>query len=549
MNIIHLLYMNKPNGLENLQKTYEKQNYFDQYGGSVIILIIITCFLIGVVLYCYAMINAQPIIDDWANQKCKPQYMPIAGFITHPEGVTATEYTAQNFTYCIQNILTDVTGVAVEPLTFIIKALQNAANIVIESLNSIRAMFSKIRSSAQSVAQEILGRIMNIMIPLQQIIISFKDLIGKIQGTMTAGLFTFLGSYYTLKSMMGAIAQFIVSILVAMAVSIAVLWAIPVTWGVAAVQTSIFILISIPMIIILSFMSDKMHIKGYKIPKVKCFDKNTIILMNDGTTKRIQDIIVGDNLANNNIVTGKIVVETKGSTMYILDNIIVSNSHMVKYLDDWIPVSSHPRAIKHINYEEPYLYCLNTSSKTIVIHNNVFSDWDEIFEEDILNIQKNSLFIFSERNDIHKYIDGGFSKTTHIPLANGNVKCIQDICVGDILKNNTYVYGIVEINGSDLSEQYIYKWHNTIIEGSPNLTLCDKKVGFWSTFYLDENNDCLDKKQWTKQIKTKKEDKLYHLLTDKQTFYVNNICFYDYNASIDLFLDKSRGKLLSMKYV
>ena len=56
---------------------------------------------------------------------------------------------------------------------------------------------------------------MNVMVTLMQIIINFKDFVSKTQGTMTAGLFTFLGSYYTLKSLMGAIAQFIVTILIA----------------------------------------------------------------------------------------------------------------------------------------------------------------------------------------------------------------------------------------------------------------------------------------------------------------------------------------------
>jgi hypothetical protein len=542
--------MDKPNGLENLKKTYEKLNYFDQYGGSLIMIIIITSILIVIISYCYAMINSQPIKDDWPNQRCKPQYLPIAGFITHPEGVTATEYTAENFTYCVQNILTDVTGVAVQPLTFIVNSIQNLANIVIESINSIRAMFDKIRTAAQSVAQEILGRIMNVMIPLQQIIISFKDLVGKIQGTMTAGLFTFLGSYYALKSMMGAIAQFIVTILVALAVTIAVLWAIPFTWGAAAVQTGIFLAISIPMIVILAFMSDKLNIKGYKIPKVKCFDKNTSILMNDGNTKIIKDIVVGDVLCNNNIVTSKIIVETEGSTMYNLYNIIVSDSHIVNYLDNWIPVSQHPHAKIYSNYLEPYLYCLNTSSKTIQINEHVFSDWDEIFDNDIKNIQNNSNFIFYERNDIHKYMDSGFIGNTEIKLNNGNTKCIKNICVGDVLENNESVYGIVEIDGTTLSAQYKHHFDNKTFEGGPNLTLCGKNINFWSTIHLAEKyNGCLDNKLNFKQKKDKKEDKLYHLLTDKKTFYVNNVKFYDYNASIDLFLDKNRGKLLSMKYV
>ena len=42
---------------------------------------------------------------------------------------------------------------------------------------------------------------------------------------------------------------------------------------------------------------------------------------------------------------------------------------------------------------------------------------------------------------------------------------------------------------------------------------------------------------------------LYHLLTNTKTFNIDKIRFYDYNASIDLFLDKNREKLLSIKYV
>ena len=118
------------------------------------------------------------------------------------------------------------------------------------------------------------------------------------------------------------------------------------------------------------------------------------------------------------------------------------------------------------------------------------------------------------------------------------------------MKNNESVYGIVEIDGTTLSAQYTHYFDNKIFEGGPNLTLCDKNIDFWSTIHLAEKYDgCLDKKINFKRQKDKKEDKLYHLLTDKKTFSVNNTKFYDYNASIDLFLDKNRGKLLSMKYV
>jgi hypothetical protein len=540
--------MNKNGGLEKLKSVYDNQTYFDQYGSSLIMLIILIFVLFCVISYCLIMVNVQPIIDDWPNQRCKPQIIPIAGLITHPEGVTSSEYTAQNFTYCTQNILTSITGEALQPLTYVTSTFTNIANDISNALNSIRGMFDKIRGFFESTSKEIMGRIMNIMAPLQQIIISFRDLIGKIQGTMTAGLFTALGSYYTLQSMLGAIAQFIIIILIAMAIIIVILWILPFTWGAAAAGTAVFLGIAIPMAIILKFFNDKLHITGLKsIPHLKCFDKNTYIAMNDGNSRKISDLQVGDILANNNIVTGKIMVETKGSIMYELDDIFVSDSHIVKYGDNWIPVSKHPNAKKCTFYQEPYLYCLNTTNKTIVINGYIFSDWDEINDEDIINIQKNTNHIFNEKNDIHKCLDGGFVGHTEIKLNDGIIKEIKDIRVGDILENNTIVYGIVEIDGRSLNGQYIFNLGNKIVEGGPNLTICDKNINVISTLNLIENY--LDNQINSKKTTSKIENKLYHLLTNKKTFYVHNIRFYDYNASIDLFLDKSKGKLLSMKYV
>ena len=556
--------MDKAKGLENVKEMYEKLSYFDQYGASVIMSIMITVILFIVITYCYTMINVQPVIDDWPNQRCNPKYIPFAGFITHPEGTTATEYTAENFTYCTQNILSGVTGAAIQPLTFVTETMQNVVNNISESLDAVRGMIDKMRKSIQALGQDLMGRLMNIMVPLQQIIISFKDLMGKIQGTMTAGLFTLLGSYFTLKSLMGAIAEFIVIILIALAATIAVLWAVPFTWGFAAVNTGIFLAISIPMAIILAFMSDVMQIKGYTIPTVKCFDKYTKINMNDGTTKIIKDIIVGDILENNNFVTGKIAVKTEGSTMYKLNNVIVSDSHLVKYLENWIRVERHPNAVLVENYSEPLLYCLNTTNKTIQIHEYLFSDWDEITNTEINSIKKNSSCKINETADIHKFLDGGLTGNTIIKLKNRNIKCIKDICVGDILENNEYVYGIVEIDGKQLNNQYLYKFGNRYLEGSPNLVLCDKYINCSSTLYVDEydadnikkpdynfvnpkglslrptvlqidNNNLINEIKYKKEIQ--KHDSLYHLLTDTSTFYIDKIKVYDYNACIDLFID------------
>jgi hypothetical protein len=533
--------MESSSKLQNIKKMYEKMTYFDQYGASVLLFIIITLLLLIFVSYCSVKINAQPIIDDWPNQRCKLNIIPFAGFITHPEGISAIDYTAKNFTECTQTMLSSMTGFMVEPLTFIINMINSVVDVIKNALNAIRAMFDKVRTFFQAMAEEVMGRILSFIIPLQQIIISFKDVLAKIQGTMTAGLFTLLGSYYTLQSLLGAIAQFIITILIALAILIAIFWLFPFTWGFAAVNTGIFLAISIPLIIILVFMIDVLQVKTkLEIPSIKCFDENTLLVMNNRKIKKICEINVGDYLENENEVTAVIKVETKGSQMYNLDNIIVSDSHIVKYNNKWIPVCNHPDAFLITSYDKPYLYCLNTSNKVISIKNYLFTDWDEIYDNDIYQVINNNIYQIHNKKEIHQLLDSGFNKDTEIKLKNNQIKKIKDIIVGDILEGDENVYGIVKINGKS-TEQYEYDLGKKIkVIGGPNLNICDSNLGFTSTLSLDEKY---------KLKKTKTNEILYHLLTDKKTFNIQNTKFYDYNATIDLFLDKYRGKLLSMKYV
>lgn len=506
-------------GLHKLKKMYEKLNYFDQYGGSVILFIIITIIIILFASYCKIMANTQPIIDDWPNQRCKPNIIPFAGLITRPDGVSASEYTHQNFTYCTQNILSSITTDAIAPLTFVTNSLTKMANSLNEDVQNSRNMMNKVRTNIQGIVQEIMGRVMNITIPIQQIIISLKDMMSKAQGTMTAGLFTLLGSYYTLKSMMGAIAQFIITILITLAALIAGLWIVPFTWGAAAANTAIFVAISIPMAIILAFMKDVLKVHtNLKMPSVKCFDKDTFVEMSDGTHKKIVDVRLGDKLEDDNEVTACFKLTTKGSVMYNLDGIVVSDSHIMKHLDKWIAVALHPHATKIEDYSEPYLYCLNTTNKTIKIKTHVFTDWDEVYDIDMKVILENKITPISTSSDIHTFLDGGFCGTTQLRLKNGKVSSIRNINVGDILENGEEVYGVVEINGDNLYNQFKYKLdEHTFIEGC-NLNVIDNSVELV----------CIEEKH--------KNVILYHLLTDTKKFNVNKICFCDYNSAIDLFL-------------
>lgn len=537
-------------GLSNIESMYKNLTYFDEYGATVLFVIFITFIVINICVYCYAKTHIKPIIDDWPNQRCKPYYIPIAGFITKPENTTAIDYTMENFSYCAQNILSRIMGYVLEAITFITNLILSIINDARTDINLIRALINKIRLFFQSISEEIMGRIMNIMIPLQKIVISFRDMLSKVQGILTAGLYTLLGSYYALQALMGAIAEFVIIILIALLVLILIFWIFPFTWTIALSMTAIFIAISIPLVLILVFMLDVLNVQpDLSIPALQCFDKDTNILMKDGTYKQIKDICIGDQLYYDGIVTARMKLKTEGSIMYVLNDVIVSDTHLVHYKGKWLRVREHPDAKKIDEYNEPYLYCLNTTSKTIYINNTLFSDWDEVVGDDFTrfinnvktnitktNITKTNSVTTDEQiksSEIHELLDSGFSGSTLIILKNNIVKQIKNIEICDILLNGEKVLGVVEIDGKKIKQQYQYiLGKNTFIKGGPNIVInkYDEKQGYLSTLSLSEGKH--------KRSIQDNEDKLFHLITNTKTFYINEVEFYDYNKSIDIFLEK-----------
>lgn len=537
MNIIQLLYMDNiskiKDSADKVNKLYGDLNYYDVYGGSVILFIILIVILLLVYSYTTVMKNMQPIKDNWAVERCNPKVIPFAGFINKPEGASTIQYTQDNFNYCMQNILTSITGYAVEPLTFITAGLTSLYGEIANTLNSIRTIISNVRTNIAKIAQEILGRILNIMTPIQMILISFIDVIGKIKGIFAAGIYTSLGTYYTLKSLMGAILQFVVIILIILAGLIAGLWIIPFTWPAAITGTAVFLSVSVPLLIILVFMNQVLHVDiNSPIPSVPgpsghCFDRKTLLTMNDGTIKSIEEIKVGDILANNNAVTAKLKLDAKNAEMFQLGNVVVSGSHQVKYNNNWVFVKEHPERKPALSFSDPYIYCLNTSLKTLQIGAFEFSDWDEVFDDERMELLAHLDSDFTE--DIHKYYDGGFFSDAKVDLENEKSREISNLEIGDVLKDGSKVVGLVEVSSKDL--------------GHYNKSSSLQGINIHSIF----PHEFLDLEKGNRE--NKQSEKLYHLLTDKNSFYVNGTKYFDYNSQVELFLEKYRGKLLSMKYV
>ena len=108
-------------------------------------------------------------------------------------------------------------------------------------------------------------------------------------------------------------------------------------------------------------------------------------------------------------------------------------------------------------------------------------------------------------------------------MLNGTKISIKDVNVGDTLANGENVYGKVQIKG-DIPQFSYYLGGLLKFQGGDNQSI-EYNNNIISTLTFKDN--C--------KIKiTNSHPKLYHLLTNKNYFYINNIKFYDYNYFIDL---------------
>ena len=436
--------------MDKINNIYDNLTYFDLYFGNIFLFVFLILALFAIFTFSYVMANTVPIKQNLTEERCKPQNILFAGIINKPDNETIFEYTGENFTYCIQNILGNITGIALEPFTVILSAIVEVYEEIAIAIDSIRTIISTIRTNIIGILTEIFDRILNVIVPIQRIFIAFKDSLAKINGIIATAFMTFLGTYMTLQTLMGSILEFIIIILIILAI-------MALFFPMYSIVMIIFLAISIPLAIICIFMSLVLQVHVDGIPSFPsppaCFDENTYIQLNNGFTKQISDICVGDILMGGNIVNAKIKLSSKGQQMYRINNIYVSGTHRIVYNNEWIFVADCPIAHRVHNYFKSYLYCLNTDKKIIPISNMIFCDWDEVINDTLMDklfkkieIQYNLINVERKTQNINKYLDTGFIDTTLIPMKNGKKEFIDYVNVGDKLLGGQIVCGIVCIS-------------------------------------------------------------------------------------------------------
>lgn len=384
---------------------------------SILINIFVIIIWISVISTIYAYMNLDYIRAHWNTEKCKPAGIMIGG--------------KENMNECVKLVLKDVVGKSTLPLTYGTLALTQIFLDLTKSVQQLRVMFDYLRVSLTNITREIFGRIVALLIPLQSMFITVKDMFSRLYAVFATSLYMGIATILTMKKVLEMILTFVIVILISLASLIIVMWIFPFSWAIAAAFTAIFVSISVPLVIFAAAVGKVTDLGIPKIPSKPhvCFDKYTKLILCDNTIKPIYKIKIGDVLQDGSTVVSKLKLSKDESSMYYLNGVLVTGTHLVKYQNTWIPVSFHPNSIELISYKRKTLYCLNTNSGIIKISGNVFTDWNEMLDDDFTYIIKN----------------------TPIELCGGDIIPIQDVKLGYVLNSGKVITGFVKTIHMDYS--------------------------------------------------------------------------------------------------
>jgi hypothetical protein len=140
---------------------------------------------------------------------------------------------------------------------------------------------------------------------------------------------------------------------------------------------------------------------NYVVHNKGCFLKGTLITMADGTTKPVEQVDLGDEVA----VGGKVFAVGRflNTELYDYKGIKVSGSHMVNEDGTWMRVRDTKHG-KSLGNDENTVYVFGSENRRILINDILFTDYFEIEDQEQLLKEEDKFFdnwkTFANNEDI-----------------------------------------------------------------------------------------------------------------------------------------------------
>ena len=202
--------------MDAVEKLYKTRSYWRLYSTDVLLAALPWVLALGVLIYLSYDAILKQARANWKNDRCNPIYLPFAGVIMPQPGKSTSKVTIDNFDYCIRRDLTNVFKVILLPLEFVAFSILSALDLMLEAILRIVEMLEKLRKLIGSIAERIISKIINFIVPIVLFVAKTRDTLAKANAVTLSGIFTTLTMYSMIISGLLSLTTIIVELLIAM---------------------------------------------------------------------------------------------------------------------------------------------------------------------------------------------------------------------------------------------------------------------------------------------------------------------------------------------
>jgi hypothetical protein len=272
--------------MDKINSLYKNRGYLDRYGGDICISIALIIATLSITSYSSYQSIMVKVKSNWNENRCNPIYMPFAGIIMPQPNTSTMNTTVDNFSYCIKQDVSAVFSIALMPFEFAMYLIIEFIDAVLATIMAIMAFIQWLKDQLGGIFAVLYNKIIYFIVPLIEMIIHLRDMIGKLNAVAVTSLYTAMNIYNITISGIMNIMVILNNILIAtIAIMLAMIIlafiliptpAFPFGLGIYIAGFSIFTSFVIPVIVLYSLMQaftseifNESAPKGQKSPKIK----------------------------------------------------------------------------------------------------------------------------------------------------------------------------------------------------------------------------------------------------------------------------------------
>jgi len=372
--------------------------------------ILITFGLFVALGFMIARLERTGVMNDWKNRRCELPIMTAAFFFKPDDDIrTASDFASENFSFCMKSYVDQFISFFAKPITSVFEKQLGTSMNAAGLMNKIRALVATMFGAFTKMIGSFFKKFTGSVFEMNRMLEYFKIAFGRLNGIVTSMIYTGISIFRGIVNFILFIIKVVMIICGIMLIIIIILFFVlfPVMPIILATLSAIIT----GVLIFSGVISSSIASAAEGQRRGFCFASDTVVVMKDGTYKKVKDIQIGDLLGDScGRVTAVIQLDGTYVNLYDLDGTYVSESHLVQGTDKkWRSVSKDKRA-KPCDKKSAIIYCFNTTSNNIPIRGNtstiLYRDWEELDNDDVQGQFLWNYLILSELNryrDYHKW--------------------------------------------------------------------------------------------------------------------------------------------------